>query len=1111
MSKLSTFSRCTFLLLILCYACQEAPTSQEVSKELPTNALFELLPPEKTNIHFVNQLEEGLNTNVLLYEYFYNGGGVATADFNGDNLIDLYFTSNMGPNKLYLNEGNWQFRDVTDASGAGGRKDPWKTGVNYVDINADGRLDLYVCYSGALPSDKRTNQLFINEGNNEDNIPIFREAAAEYGLNSTAFSNQSYFLDYDRDGDLDMFLLNHNPKSLPVLNERSTAKALQTLDNQRGLRLYQQTNGTFQDITEQAGISGSALSYGLGLGIADVNNDGWPDCYVSNDYTIPDYLYINNQDGTFSNKLAEQMGHTSQFSMGNDIADINNDGWMDIFTLDMLPEDNRRQKLLTAPDNYAKFDLNLRSGFYYQYMRNMLQLNNGNGTFSEIGQLAGIDKTDWSWAALFADYDNDGWKDLYVTNGYHRDYTNMDFIKYMDNFVAQKGRLKREDVMELINQIPSSDVGNYLYKNNGDLTFNNQTFNWGVAQIANSNGAAYADLDNDGDLDLVVNNISQPAFVYENKGNRKAANFLKVHLKGANKNTLGLGALVELKSNGQTQQVSQNPTRGYLSAVSPILHFGLGKNTSIDTLTVTWPNGKRQLLKEVAANQTLVLEEQNAVLKEKSPDIIQPVFQPQKSPIAHLDPKLFIRDFDRQSLLISELSHQSPVMEKGDLNGDGRTDIFIGGVSSKPASIYLGQPNGQFLPSTAFGKIAKIDAGSHDTDVALFDANSDGYLDIYVTSGGYHFFRPNDAVLQDRLYLNDGQGNFTKSMLPNLPISTKTVATADINGDGHIDIFVGGSIVPGRYPETTNSYLLLNDGQGKFTNQIEQIAPELENFGHVTDVLWVDVNRDEQLDLVVIGEWKPVSVFINQNGKLTNQTADFFDKMPTGWWQTIEVADFNQDGQLDFIVGNQGTNFMYQTNESEPVELVYQDFDQNGSVDPFLNYYKQGKAYPDVTRDELLGQLAPLRSQFTSYDSYADATMNNIFDTKALAKAKKVTANHLATSLFLSNGDGKYDLVPLPIETQFSSIRAIQILDYNGDEQLDLLLCGNNSHLKLRLGKSDANYGVLLEGDGKGNFTYVNQRRSGLKLRGDVTEILQLDDLLLFGVHQRPVAAYEIQ
>ncbi|MFC5410970.1 VCBS repeat-containing protein [Larkinella bovis] len=1119
--SLSLFFSSSVIIALTLTGCRDSSSKEEKTAVENTGPpLFTLLSPDETQVTFANNLTEGLNTNVLMYEYFYNGGGVAVGDLNNDGLDDLYFTGNMVPNKLYLNQGNMRFQDVTDSAGVAGREGPWKTGVTMADVNGDGWLDLYVCYSGNVSPEKRINQLFINEGTKTGGMPHFTEKTAEYGLNHPVNGTQGFFFDFDKDGDLDLFLLNHNPKSLPVLDEASTADLLKKPDPETGLRLFRNEpkNGQpyFQDITRPAGLRNTTLSYGLGAALSDLNGDDWPDLYISNDYTIPDYLYIHNSRKTgplFSDKIQASLGHFPHFSMGNDVADVNNDGLPDVFVLDMLPEDNRRQKLLFAPDNYEKFDLNLKTGFHYQYMRNMLQINNGDGSFSEIGQLAGLSNTDWSWAPLLADYDNDGWKDLFVTNGFVRDFTNMDFMKYMNDYLQNnQSNVRRQNILELVFKIPSSDVINYVFKNNGDLTFTDVSRAWGMSLPSNSNGAAYADLDNDGDLDLVINNLNNPASIFRNDADRTLKNhYLNVKLEGTGANRFGLGAKVMLYQKGKLQLLEQMPSRGYQSSVSPVLHFGLGKDSSIDSLRVVWSSGKQQLLTGVKANQKLVLAEKDAQTGPISRSAPPTLFTETASPVAYQASRNNVNDFKRQPLLVNPQSFVGPCLAKADVNGDGRDDVFVGGGNGQAGMIYLQQANQQFAPKPQ--PALEADKASDDADAVFFDANGDGFVDLYVVSGGYANFLPDDAKLQDRLYLNDGKGNFTKSpgALPLMRVSKSCVRVADVNGDGKPDLFVGGRVIPGRYPETPQSFLLVNDGKGNFRDQTATLAPDLQRIGLVSDAAWTDLNNDKKPELIVVGEWMPVTVFGHSDGKWVDQTKTYFDRAFKGWWNKLLVDDLNGDGKPDLVVGNQGLNTQCKVSEKEPAELFYKDFDDNGSVDPILCFYIQGQTYPYVSRDELLDQLSIMRTRFPDYKSYADATMTDIFTEEERKDAQRLEANYLKTAYFESTASGTFREKALPMEVQTSPVFALTVVDYDRDGKKDLLVGGNVNRARLRFGKSDANYGILLKGNGNGQFAYVPQRQSGFQLKGDVRSMLPVGNTVLFGINQVGIKAYRFK
>lgn len=1070
-----------------------------------------------TGVTFENTLVEDAQLNVLLYEYLYNGGGVAAGDFNGDGWEDLYFTANTSTSKLYLNEKDFRFTDVTDVSGVGGRKTGWRTGVTVVDINQDGRLDLYASYSGPFPREQRSAQLFVNQGNDTSGRPIFRDEAARYGLDDQGFTTQSAFFDYDRDGDLDVVLIHHNPRRLDHLNEALVNQMINTPDSLRGIKLYRNDAGYFRDATAESGLKNTLLSYGLGVAVSDLNDDGWPDLYVSSDYLVPDYLYMNTGRGSFTDQTGKALRHTAKFSMGNDIADINNDALPDIMTLDMLPEDNERQKLLFAPDNYEHFAMDLRLGFHAQFMRNMLQVNRGAGQFSEVGQLAGVAGTDWSWAPLLADYDNDGHKDLFVTNGYRRDFTNMDFLKYMDGYFQGRGSaVQKEDMIGVVEKMPSSQVKNYAFRNEGNIQFANVSQEWGLGDSTNSNGATYADLDNDGDLDIIVNNLNAPASMYRNNGSPKA-HYLRFRLTGKVPNHLGIGTKVRVFTQGQVQLYEQNLSRGFQSSVSPILHVGLGQHTRADSVWVVWPGGNQQRLYGVEADTTLHMQEQDARGYPLHPTSEDPVFKATTPllPYAHQQPE--INDFKRQELLINGQSFNGPCLASGDANADGRVDVFVGGGMGQAGTLFMQNANGSFTASNQPALQESRDAD--DTDALFLDVDGDGDQDLYVCSGGYGRFDPADPSLNDRLYINNGKGLLTKSReaLPEMFTSSSCVRTSDWDSDGFPDLFVGGRVVPGRYPESPRSYLLQNDGRGRFRDVTSEMCPALVQPGMVTSAAFADFNGDKLPDLVTVGEWMPIQIWIKQQGAgFGNQTDRYLSKTYSGWWNTVLVDDLNADGYPDILAGNQGFNGPFRVTDQQPSELVYKDFDDNGTIDPILCAFIQGRSYPYLSRDELLRQLPGRGRLFPNYNTFASAGLTDIFSAEELADASRLRVNCLATTLLLSGPGRALKEATLPIEAQFAPVFTLVSHDFTGNGHRDLVLGGNITHARLRMGQYDASYGTLLRNDGKGQFEAISLPQSGLQITGDVRSMLVIKQprtspSLLVGINGQSVRTYRFK
>lgn len=1073
-------------VLALLVACDRGTTKEPSKPAAPVvpsgPPLFEKLAPSATGVAFSNDLPEAPDFNILNYLYYYNGGGVSVGDVNGDSLPDLYFSSNVNTNRLYLNKGNFRFEDVTEKAGVGGPPG-WKTGVTMADVNGDGRLDIYVSAVSYLTMHGR-NMLYINNGDG-----TFTDRAEQYGLAHVGFSTQAAFFDYDGDGDLDMFLLSHSTHT-----ERAIGSATKrdVRNSRAGGRLYRNDGNHFTDVSAEAGIFGGIEGFGLGLVVSDLNLDGCPDVYVANDFQEQDFLYYNTCHKTFTESIATATGHTSRFSMGVDAADVNNDGMPDLVVGDMLPEREAILKTSASSETYSLFNLRIRAGYHPQYARNTLQLNRGDGRFSEVGFLAGVEATDWTWSLLFADVDNDGLKDLFVTSGIFRRPNDLDYINYLGNAQVQASLANgvTQANMPLLKEMPTVPVENHLYRNDGDLHFTDMAKAWGIAQMGYSNGAAYVDLNNDGALDLVVNNYDAPASIFRNLSHQRSGNaWLTVALQGAGKNTAGIGTKVTITQKGRRQFLEQSPTRGFESSVDQRLHFGLGRDSVIDSLIVIWPDRRFQVLTNVAANRRLTLSQRDAsgAWTYARPNAGAALFADATDSVAanyvHVEDDF--NDMDREPLMPHLLSTEGPALAVADVNGDGLDDIYAGGAKWQPGRLLLQQQNGAFTAASVPALVA--DSMSEDVDAAFFDANGDGHPDLFVVSAGNEFWGASPQ-LRNRLYLNDGSGHFTKdeSALPAAFENGSCVVPGDFNGDGHPDLFVGSRVVAKQYGLSPKSHLLQNDGTGHFTDVTASLAPALDSAGMVTSATWLDYDKDGKLDLIVVGEWTPVRVFHQENGRFVDRTREAGLAGSDGWWNTVTAADLNGDGRADLILGNLGLNSYLTASAAEPAQMYVHDFFGNGTLKQIITFYKHGVSYPLANRDDMMKVMPQLKAKYPTYRSFGASQVTAILPADELAKARVLSVHTFASSVAIAGADGHFTLTPLPREAQFSSVYATIARDFDGDGKVDLLLGGNFLGAPPMLGRSDASYGLLLHGAGDGTFTAVDMARSGVVLRGEV-------------------------
>lgn len=1065
------------LLAIVCFSCQK-------SKEPVGPTLFESLSADDTGVVFSNDLSYDEEFNIFTYRNYYNGGGVALGDVNNDGLLDIYLTANLGANKLFINKGNFQFEDATERAEVAGTR-AWSTGVAMADVNGDGFLDIYVCNSGDISGDNKQNELFINQGNG-----TFIEQAEAYGLADQGFSTHAVFFDYDKDGDLDVYLLNNSYQAIGSFNKMQNERPKR--DPVGGDKLFRNEEGKFIDVSEEAGIYGSIIGFGLGITIGDVNQDSWPDIFISNDFFEKDYLYINNQDGTFTESLEKSMRSISAASMGADIADINGDGWLDIFVTDMLPEPQARLKQVTTFENWDKFKFNKNHGYHYQFSRNMLHINNGDGTFSEMGRLANVEATDWSWGTLIFDMDNDGKRDLFVANGIYQDITDLDYLNFIDNEETKIKIISEEgvDYKALIDPIPINPIPNYAYRNLGDLRFENVSKSWGFGEAIHSNGAAYGDLDNDGTLDLVVNNVNKPVSIFRNKGRTLNPDNHSIQLKliGKGKNTQAIGAQIKVKAGGETFYVEQIPNRGFESSVDPKLTVGLGTHKIIDEIHVLWPDGTQSKLENTAADQLVTLKwaKSQAVESdffEKKP--LPRFISSEKDELDFVHQENPMVDFDRDRLTFHMYSTEGPAFAQADVNGDGVDDLFFGGAKGVEGKLYLGTASGKFQLSKQSAFVA--DAVSEDTDALFFDANSDANPDLLVVSGGNESGLGAPELI-NRLYLNDGKGNFTKSKQPGFEAdrSSNSVAQVlDLNNDGVPDLFIGGRLIPFVYGAPASSSIWINDGKGNFSDQTKTMAPSLTEIGMITDAKSVDWDKDGLTDLVLVGDWLAPIFLKNRNGRLEKIEMPELQNLK-GLYRALEVADLDGNGLPDLILGNNGLNSRFKISETNPLKMYLNDFDQNGSVEHIFSRKEKEKEIPYTLKHELERQIPSIKKKYLRYSNYNNEALADIFPKEVLDRSIISEVNNLASGVLMNQGNGKFTWKAFPTMAQRSYIFAIEAVDLNEDGKLDLILGGNLLQAKPEVGKYDASYGDVLLGNGDGTFKFWPNADNGLKIEGDV-------------------------